>query len=272
MDCEARSATISWQPSVGASSYVAELTASSGHTDSCATNHTNCELSSLQCGQKYNVTVMAVGETCNSTAQMAGYLTTEPCVPTNLSVHYNVSTAQVMWDAAGGASSYSIEAVTDQGSMVTCNTTNNSCRLSRLQCSQIYNVTVMARNVACNNTVTSEPYRLMTEPCPPTNVQANMACEQLSSTVSWQQSDLAVGYVAYFDNQNGHYMSCVATTTHCSVSGLMCGAVYSVWVKALGWEYNSSDSTVVTLTLGDDIMSTYMIFSPFWIFFFCMHS
>uniref|UniRef100_A0A3B4UWS1 Fibronectin type-III domain-containing protein n=1 Tax=Seriola dumerili TaxID=41447 RepID=A0A3B4UWS1_SERDU len=248
MDCEARSATISWQPSVGASSYVAELTASSGHTTSCAANHTNCELSSLQCGQKYNVTVMALGETCNSTAQMAGYLTTEPCVPTNLSVHYNVSTAQVMWDAAGGASSYSTEAVTDQGSRVTCNTTNNSCRLSRLQCSQIYNVTVMAQNVACNNTVTSEPYRLMTEPCPPTNVQANMACEQLSSTVSWQQSDLAVGYVAYFDNQNGHYMSCVATTTHCSVSGLMCGTVYSVWVKALGWQYNSSDSTAVSLT------------------------
>lgn len=76
MDCEADSATISWQPSVGAVSYVAELTASSGHNTRCSTNHTNCEPSALQCGEEYNVTVKALGETCNSTAQMAGYLTT----------------------------------------------------------------------------------------------------------------------------------------------------------------------------------------------------
>lgn len=76
MDCEADSATISWQPSVGAVSYVAELTASSGHTTRCATNHTNCARSSLQCGEEYNVTVTALGDTCNSSAQMAGYLTT----------------------------------------------------------------------------------------------------------------------------------------------------------------------------------------------------
>ncbi len=76
MDCEARSATISWQPSVGAVSYITELTAQSGHTTSCTTNHTNCELSSLQCGEQYNVTVKALGDACNNTAQMAGYLTT----------------------------------------------------------------------------------------------------------------------------------------------------------------------------------------------------
>lgn len=73
-DCEADSATISWQPSVGAVSYVAELTASSGHATRCATNHTNCELSSLQCGEEYNVTVKALGHSCNITAQMPGYL------------------------------------------------------------------------------------------------------------------------------------------------------------------------------------------------------
>ncbi len=84
-----------------------------------------------------------------------------------------------------------------------------------------------------------------------------MACEQLTSTVSWQQSDLAVGYVAYIDNQNGHYTYCVGTDadTQCVVSGLMCGTMYSVWVKALGWQYNSSDSTMITLTSGKDTIS-----------------
>ena len=134
-----------------------------------------------------------MGDTCNNTAQMAGYLTTgtvscqplclwefnyfttksrdiwvftsvlpEPCVPMNLSVRYNVSTAQVMWGAAKGATSYSVQAVTDQGLTVTCNTTDTSCPLNGLQCSQIYNVTVMAHNQACNSSVISAPYRLMT--------------------------------------------------------------------------------------------------------------
>ncbi len=86
-----------------------------------------------------------------------------------------------------------------------------------------------------------------------------MECEQLTATVSWQQSDLAVGYVAYFDNQNGHDTSCVGTDTdtQCVVSGLMCGTVYSVWVKALGQQYNSSDSTVVSLTSGKDTLNIY---------------
>lgn len=82
-----------------------------------------------------------------------------------------------------------------------------------------------------------------------------MKCEQLSATVSWLLSDLAVGYVAYFDNQTGHKTSCVgtATQTSCEVSGLLCGTVYNVWVKALGEVYNSSDSSVVSLTSGNEI-------------------
>lgn len=75
-DCEADSAVVSWQPSSGATSYITKLTAASGHVINCATNRTNCELSSVQCGEEYNVTVTAVGGACNSTAQLAGYLLT----------------------------------------------------------------------------------------------------------------------------------------------------------------------------------------------------
>lgn len=90
------------------------------------------------------------------------------------------------------------------------------------------------------------------EPCPPTSVQASMECEQLTSTVSWQRSHLAVGYVAYFDNQNGHRASCIGTDADnfCQVSGLMCGTEYNIWVKALGQQYNSSDSVAVPLMSG----------------------
>lgn len=98
---------------------------------------------------------------------------------------------------------------------------------------------------------------LHSEPCPPKNVQANVVCEQLASNVSWEQSSLAVGYVTYFDNSNDPYTSCVSKSadTYCFVSGLMCGTVYSVWVEALGQQYNSSASRVISLESGKDILS-----------------
>lgn len=85
----------------------------------------------------------------------------EPCAPMNVSIRYNASTAQVTWVAARGASSYSVQATTDQGSIVTCDTNNTSCLLNGLQCSHIYNVTVMAHNQACKS-VASQTHRLMT--------------------------------------------------------------------------------------------------------------
>ncbi|XP_030016445.1 uncharacterized protein LOC115437357 [Sphaeramia orbicularis] len=256
MDCESDTAIVSWQPSDGAGSYTAELTASSGHTTSCTTNHTNCQSDQLQCGQQYNVTVTAVAPlayqplSCNATAQMSGYLTTEPCVPMNLAVQYNVSDARVTWDAANGATSYLVQAVTDEGLRASCNSTYTLCYLNGLLCSQTYNVTVMAHNSACNHSEPSEMYLLMTEPCPPTNIQANVECEQLTVTVSWEQSDNAIGYVAYINNQNGHSAFCVAaqTETYCDVSGLVCGTEYNAWVKATGAPHNSSDSEVISFT------------------------
>lgn len=79
------------------------------------------------------------------------YLSSEPCTPVNLSVHYNVSTAQVRWGAATGASSYSAQAAADQGSTIRCNSTSSSCFLTGLQCGQIYNVSVTAHNRACDS-------------------------------------------------------------------------------------------------------------------------
>ncbi|XP_015242186.1 PREDICTED: uncharacterized protein LOC107092315 [Cyprinodon variegatus] len=259
LDCQAHSATVSWQPTVGAESYAAVLTSSSGHSVSCSTNATSCQLSSLHCGVEYNVTLKALGETCNSTATMEGHLITEACPPVNVSIHYNGTAAQVMW-AATGSSLSSVSAVTEQGLIVDCNSTTAQCSLTDLQCSQTYNITVKTRNSACNNTVTSAPHRLITAPCPPTNIQVVMSCEQLIANVSWQQSDFTVGYIAYLDNQNGHSTSCMITTPDncmmgqceegvcCIVQGLICGSIYRVWVKALGEQYNSSDSSVVNLT------------------------
>lgn len=85
----------------------------------------------------------------------------EPCAPINISVQYNVGAAQVMWGPARGASSYSVQAVSDQGSAVTCSTNSTRCLLDELQCGRMYNLTVVAHNMACAS-VASQSQQLMT--------------------------------------------------------------------------------------------------------------
>lgn len=90
----------------------------------------------------------------------------DPCAPGNLSVHYNVSVAEVMWGAARGASSYSVQAVSSRGLTASCATNRTGCFLNGLRCGQVYNVTVTAGNRTCNNTAASELRPLLTGPSP----------------------------------------------------------------------------------------------------------
>ncbi|XP_041941446.1 uncharacterized protein LOC121704923 [Alosa sapidissima] len=242
LDCQLGTATLSWQNSAGAVSYTAVAeTASLGHNVTCDTNATNCELDALVCGAEYAVAVVAHGDTCYTSAQMPGYLITEPCTPLNLRVDYSQSVAQLHWNSTRGAVNFTAEAVTPQGLNASCSTNTTSCALSDMACGQVYNVTVTAQNQVCQDT--SAVYQLMTEPCAPQNVQSSNDCETNTGTVSWEQSLGAVGYAVLLQGQNGHPASCVTTDTSCSMEGLVCGTVYSVGVTAIGSEYNSSMSS-----------------------------
>lgn len=90
----------------------------------------------------------------------------------------------------------------------------------------------------------------ISEPCPPQNVKASINCATLNATVSWEPSQFAVGYIAFLDGQNGHSTSCRTDRTFCSLPDLTCGVVYYVRVRAIGEEFNSSDSIVVNMTSG----------------------
>lgn len=81
-----------------------------------------------------------------------------------------------------------------------------------------------------------------------------MDCQQQSTTISWEESDLALSYMAYVESPSGIRTHCASTgaETQCEVTQLMCSTVYNVWVKALGLQYNSSASAVLSLTSGED--------------------
>lgn len=76
MDCFMQTTVVHWHPSDGALMYVVTATTASGHTVTCETNTTQCDFEGLLCGQRYSVSVRAVGQSCSSVVHMTGQLTT----------------------------------------------------------------------------------------------------------------------------------------------------------------------------------------------------
>lgn len=66
MDCSTNAAVVSWEMSNGTDCYVATAMGSIEETHSCIAEDETCEIYGLQCGETYNVTVVAVNEMCNS--------------------------------------------------------------------------------------------------------------------------------------------------------------------------------------------------------------
>ncbi|KAL0966456.1 hypothetical protein UPYG_G00295510 [Umbra pygmaea] len=254
--CENSTTSISWSSSQGALSYTAKVLGAGGEKACCSSNTSSCDITSLPCGEMYNVTVAAKGHTCNSSQSSETAFKTGACVPLHLSVSYNFDVALLSWDAAKGATNYTAQATSNQVLTSTCLTNATDCFLTSFTCGKIYNVTVSAGNSACSNTAPSDTYALMTEPCLPSNVHASMDYNTLTANVSWQGSDAAIGYFLVLDGQNGQSINCSATATSCVIGGLPCGTVFSVQVRALGQQFNSSMTSGVSLTSAPCIPST----------------
>lgn len=60
------------------------------------------------------------------------------------------NTAQVEWEASGGADSYIVQAFGVQEHETGCETDSESCILPDLLCGFTYNITVIAVNSVCN--------------------------------------------------------------------------------------------------------------------------
>ncbi|KAL7397583.1 hypothetical protein ABVT39_024505 [Epinephelus coioides] len=248
MDCLIQIATVSWYPSDGALSYMVMATTASGDSVTCEANNTHCELEGLLCGQSYSISVTAVGQTCSCIAHMTGQLDTEPCIPEHISTQYSLTIGQVLWDMTPGADYYTVEGVTEQGLMVSCVTNDTYCPMYNMECGQMYSINVTAHNHVCKDVSTStEPVAIMTEPCPPENVQTNVNCQNDMGIVSWETSYGAVAYEVRLAGRDGHSVSCYSTDPFCNVEGLHCGIIYYTNVIAIGEILNSSISTTVLL-------------------------
>lgn len=66
MDCYNDTAKVSWSAAKGADSYTVTAIATEGHQVSCETDGHQCDLTELQCGEMYNVSITNVGNICQT--------------------------------------------------------------------------------------------------------------------------------------------------------------------------------------------------------------
>lgn len=66
MDCYNNTAEVSWSPATGANSYMVTAVGSDGHRASCETDEHQCDLTDLQCGQMYEVSLTAISDHCRT--------------------------------------------------------------------------------------------------------------------------------------------------------------------------------------------------------------
>ncbi|XP_040263065.1 fibronectin type III domain-containing protein 7-like isoform X2 [Bufo bufo] len=158
---------------------------------------------------------------------------TLPCVPRtiNATIMCQENELNVLWDVSHGATGYSATAVGGQGDVTIADVSDNKCLLSPLQCGEVYSLTVLAMHDECKSAPSAE-IEVKSAPCSPMHITATPDCGINGASVLWEPSAGAVSYTAVFHGPDGSEVSCVSSTTSCSVSNLKCGQLYNVTVTA----------------------------------------
>lgn len=191
LNCTTNILTVSWTPGSMPVNYSTTAVATNGTTLRCVTQSSSCTMPELQCGQQYSVRVKPISSTCEGPSSIleivnSGILVdllkfmtlramilldikmffsvflflfvtiislTVPCVPLNIQTLVECSTNRVWgsWDAAPGAMYYISTLKGTGGYSTSCQTANQRCLFSGLQCAQTYMFSVMASNNRCNS-------------------------------------------------------------------------------------------------------------------------
>ncbi|XP_016305113.1 fibronectin type III domain-containing protein 7-like [Sinocyclocheilus anshuiensis] len=251
LDCSTNSALISWTPGNGSLSFNAILQSfQDPQKHNCFTNGSSCSISSLPCGQHYNISVTGHGQTCSTSSKTLVTLDMAPCVPTqvNVSLSCGSDTASVSWAASSGlVSYYTVTAVDDNGHTLTCNSSSTSCDISGLACGQAYNVSVTAMSVDCTGQ-RSDVRRINTAPCAPQSVVSQLLdCQTGDVQISWQSSKGAQIYYAQAKSTD-KTLVCNSTSTSCIIPALGCGQTYNITVVAEANGCSSNTSAISQVT------------------------
>ncbi|XP_075142276.1 fibronectin type III domain-containing protein 7-like [Leptodactylus fuscus] len=248
VQCENNNALISWTESRGANYYLTTLSGN-GTIFNCNTTATNCSYLSLQCGQTYNVSVMAVDDKCHSLLSSVSTFETAPCQPQGLTVDLDCSSqiASMFWKESDGAQIYNVVIESNNGAVSSYTTNNTFFSSNGLACGQTYGFSVVAMGRTCNSSKSLTVYE-NSAPCIPLSLTYTKNCPTSMASISWSASEGALTYYVTATDPAGLEMYCNSTNTNCSLMGLSCGLSYNVNVKAVGPRCSSNTSSSMVLS------------------------
>ncbi|KAJ0037208.1 hypothetical protein NL108_018671, partial [Boleophthalmus pectinirostris] len=150
-DCDNSYATATWSPASGATSYEIIAISLSGHRVSCNTTLFECELQDLECGQNYSIIAVSINDQCSVESDTGINFITRPCKPQRVGANFDcdTATATVYWEDEDGVDFYEVTAVSSSGVIVQCSSSISPCELPSLECSETYNISVVACNQVC---------------------------------------------------------------------------------------------------------------------------
>ncbi|XP_078116029.1 receptor-type tyrosine-protein phosphatase beta-like [Sander vitreus] len=244
LDCVSNSAWMAWDASEGALSYFVLAKGVGGHNSSCTTTTSPCNVPDLNCGTRYTFHITAVNKYCNSNHSTPFELETGPCALTSVSVvtECDSDTILVNWEITKDAPLYLVTAEGHDQTLISCNSSSNSCVLPDIRCDMQYSIIVSASSDKCSS-LRSPPKKIQTAPCVPDNVTVLASCEKNGARVTWGQSPVATSYLLTATGRDGHVARCNTSVTNCNLTDLHCGQTYSINITASGDNCTSKPRT-----------------------------
>uniref|UniRef100_A0A672RTY0 Fibronectin type III domain containing 7, related sequence 4 n=1 Tax=Sinocyclocheilus grahami TaxID=75366 RepID=A0A672RTY0_SINGR len=235
VQCDSESVLVSWNPAVDASLFIVELESeSTGAISSCNSTNTQCSITHLPCGERFNLSVVALRGGCQSQPSSDLSIASAPCIPqgVNGTVDCVTNSAWVSWDVVNAAESYTVLAVGEDGHNSTCSSSNSTCNVPDLGCGRSFTFHVTASNAACVSPPSSS-FQLETAPCALSSIVVVAECHSSVIMVQWQKARSGNSlYFATAEDQDLSILSCNSSASSCNLTNVHCDKEYTIIVAA----------------------------------------
>ena len=231
-----------------ANSYTVTATPGGG---TCTTMGTSCTISGLLPGTTYSLTATTsnVAGTSLNSAVLTSTTASMPAIPSVSSSTAGFESVRLVWAATTNTTSYRVR---NSAGTVVCATTETTCVVTGLigGVAQAFTVeSVNSFGVSASEQVTATP-DAQVGVVPAVTVRPGNG----SLTVAW--SAATGNNVTYTAGVLGGTSTCTTTSTSCSLTGLVNGRRYDVYVVGANSSTQSTTATAVTAHAGFTVRAT----------------
>lgn len=218
---------------------------------SCTTTGTSCTISGLSQGTTYNVSATTTNDRGTSAASTSRSVTTAavPSTPTFSAVTAGLGSVMLSWSATANTSSYRVK---NSAGTVVCTTAETSCVVTGLTggVAEVFTVeSVNSYGASTSQEVTATP-DAQVGVVTGTKVKAG----NKTLKVSWSAAE--GNDVTYTAAALGTSVRCTSTETSCTLTGLVNGRSYNVYVVGANKSSQSSTATAVPGYAGFTVKAT----------------